>query len=89
MPDLVTVAAPDGAVAQVDGLTGRRYHARAGGLYDMHPADARALVADGGFRPSLGSPVRGGFECPCGFRPIFRLCSRCGRHITDNKEAAA
>lgn len=76
--DLVTVAAPDGAVAEVDGLTGRRYKARAGGLYDMHPTDARALLADGGFRPSLGSPTRGGYDCACGFRPIFRRCSRCG-----------
>jgi hypothetical protein len=85
MPDTVTVAAPDGAVAQVDGVTGHRYKARAGGLYDMHPADAKALLADGGFRPSLGSPTRGGYACRCGFRPVVRDCSRCGHHITDEE----
>lgn len=85
MADTVTVAAPDGAVAQVDGITGRRYKARAGGLYDMHPADARALLADGGFRPSLGGVTRGGYRCRCGFRPFIRDCSRCGHHISDEE----
>lgn len=86
MADTVTVAAPDGAVAQVDGVTGRRYQARSGGLYDMHPRDARALLASGGFTPTVGGPVtRGGFDCRCGFRPVFRDCSRCGHHITDEE----
>ena len=86
MQDLVTVAAPDSAVAEVRGVTGRDYRARAGGLYDMHPRDAAALLREGGFRPSLGSPARGGFPCPCGFHSLFRLCSRCGR--TNTKEHA-
>jgi hypothetical protein len=77
MSDLVTVAAPDGAVRQVRGVTGREYRSK-DGMYRMAPADARALLADGGFRPTLGTPSRGGFACPCGFRPLFRLCSRCG-----------
>lgn len=77
MSELVSVAAPDGAVKGVEGVTGRTYRSR-DGMYQMHPADARALVAAGGFRPTLGSPSKGGYDCPCGFRPIFRHCSRCG-----------
>jgi hypothetical protein len=61
----------------VEGMSGRAYRSQ-DGMFRMTPADAAALVKAGGFRPSLGSPSRGGFECPCGFRPIFRLCSRCG-----------
>jgi hypothetical protein len=75
--ELVTVAAPDGAVHGVEGMSGRQYRSR-DGMFRMSPSDAAALVQAGGFRPSLASPTRGGFECPCGFRPIFRLCSRCG-----------
>jgi hypothetical protein len=75
--ELVTVGAPDGAVHGVTGMSGREYRSQ-DGLYRMPKADAAALVKAGGFRPSLGSPVRGGFECPCGFRPVVRLCSRCG-----------
>ena len=73
------VAAPDGAVVEIDGVTGRRYKASRGGIYDnLHPADERALLAAGGFRPTLGSPTRGGYSCACGFKPVFRICSRCG-----------
>lgn len=79
MSDLVSVAAPDGAVRGVEGMSGRTYRSR-DGMYRMTPADAKALVQAGGFRPTLGSPARGGYECPCGFRPIFRTCSRCGHH---------
>jgi hypothetical protein len=75
--DLISVAAPDGAVHAVTGMSGRDYRSR-DGMYRMSPSDASALVKAGGFRPSLGGLVRGGFECPCGFRPLFRLCSRCG-----------
>lgn len=77
MSELVSVAAPDGAVHGVTGMSGREYRSQ-DGMYRMSPADARALVQAGGFRPSLASPARGGFECPCGFRPVVRLCSRCG-----------
>jgi hypothetical protein len=79
MPELVTVAAPDGAVGAVRGMSGREYRARRGGLYDMTPSDARALVQAGGFRPSLGSPRSGGFPCAtCGFASLFKRCSKCG-----------
>lgn len=82
------VAAPDAGCKQVDGLTGRRYTAR-DGIYDMHPRDARALIAEGGFAPSLsGVTARGlGWRCPaCRFGSFFRTCSRCGE--TCVKEAA-
>lgn len=77
MSELVTVAAPDGAVRAVRGVTGREYTST-DGMYRMAPTDARALLAEGGFRPSLASPTRGGYRCSCGFRPVVRQCSRCG-----------
>ena len=77
MSDLISVAAPDGAVHAVTGMSGRDYRSR-DGMYRMSPSDAAALVKSGGFRPSLAGVIRGGFDCPCGFRPLFRLCSRCG-----------
>jgi len=76
--DLVKVAAPDGRVREVDGVSGRRYKSR-DGMYQMSPRDAAALLKVGGFRPNLGGQVNGGYLCPCcGFRPYVRLCSRCG-----------
>jgi len=80
MPELVRVCAPDGAVREVDGLTGRRYKS-ADGVYQMAPADARKLVATGGFMPNLGgTPARtAGYRCHvCGFGSFFRRCGRCG-----------
>lgn len=74
------VIAPAKAVAEVDGVTGRRYKAR-DGVYDMAPRDARALIKAGGFLPSLaGTTSRAaGYRCPaCGFGSFFRCCSRCG-----------
>lgn len=78
MTALVRVAAPDTAVHAVEGMSGRTYRSR-DGMYEMTPSDARALVKAGGFRPTLGSPSRGGYPCACGFHSIFRHCSRCGR----------
>lgn len=78
MSELVTVAAPDGAVHGVTGMSGRDYRSQ-DGMYRMTPADARALVAAGGFRPSTAGRIRAsGFPCPCGFQSLFRMCSRCG-----------
>lgn len=83
------VVAPARAVAEVDGVTGRRYKAR-DGVYDMAPRDARALVKAGGFVPSLSGTTseRTGYRCPaCSFGSFFRRCSRCGgtceREATD------
>lgn len=78
--DPVRVAAPDGLVAEVDGVTGRRYKATGGGMYDMHPRDAAALVREGGFKPGVGlASGGGGYLCPsCGFKAVVRTCSRCG-----------
>lgn len=74
----VRLGAPDGRVAEVDGVTGRRYKATGGGMYTMHPADAAAFKREGAFVPTVGGVTRGGYECPCGFRPVVRSCSRCG-----------
>ncbi|MGH3376334.1 MAG: hypothetical protein ACRDP6_16495 [Actinoallomurus sp.] len=74
------VVAPARAVAEVDGLSGRRYKAR-DGIYDMSKRDAKALVKAGGFLPSLsGTTARAtGWRCPaCTFGSFFRRCSRCG-----------
>lgn len=71
------VVAPAKACLEVEGLSGRKYRAR-DGIYEMPSRDGKALVKAGGFLPSLGTPRTGGFGCPCGFRPIFRHCSRCG-----------
>lgn len=78
--DLVRVCAPDGAVREVDGLTGHRYRSP-DGAYLMRPADARKLVAVGGFVPSLAGITRRatGYRCHvCGFGTYFRRCGRCG-----------
>lgn len=78
MSDLVSVAAPDGAVHGVTGMSGREYRS-VDGMYRMSPSDAAALVKAGGFRPSIGGLVaRGGYPCGCGFQSLFRKCSRCG-----------
>jgi hypothetical protein len=64
----------------MDGVTGRRYRAN-DGLYDMHPVDAKAAVAYGGFWPSLSGTTRQGigYRCTeCGFGSYFAKCSRCG-----------
>src|SRR5690606_40589595 len=72
--ETVRVAAPGGAVRSVIGMSGREYRSR-DGMYEMSASDARALVKAGGFKPTLGSPTRGGYPCPCGFHSIFRRCS--------------
>lgn len=78
--DPVRVGAPDHLVAEVDGITGRRYKATGGGMYEMHPRDAAALVKAGGFTPGVGMALAGGgYQCPgCGFKAVVRTCSRCG-----------
>jgi hypothetical protein len=75
--DLVKVAAPDGRVREVDGVSGHRYRSR-DGMYEMAPRDAAALLKVGGFLPNLGGQVRGGYRCSaCGFGSFFRRC-KCG-----------
>ncbi|WP_327088540.1 hypothetical protein OIE66_40530 [Nonomuraea sp. NBC_01738] len=74
------VIAPAKTCVEVDGLSGRRYRAR-DGVYEMSERDGRALVAAGGFRPSLtGATSRAaGYRCPSdGFGSFFTTCSRCG-----------
>src|SRR5690348_13566616 len=87
MDDLVTVAAPDGAVAQYDiQSTGARYTARDGGLYDVPPRVAKLICQDGGFRPNVGGAVKRSLpNCSeCGFASYFVVCGRCGH---DRREA--
>lgn len=90
MSDMVRLGAPDGRVAEVDGVTGRRYRATGGGMYEMHPRDAKAFKAEGAFVPTIGGVTRGGYVCPnCGFRAVVRLCSRCGERCETDAERRA
>src|SRR5207302_7756453 len=76
------VAAPDKGCLEVDGVTGRRYRAR-DGIYNMTVRDGRALVAAGGFAPSLAGHTHStiGYRCTaCEFGSYFRICSQCGGH---------
>lgn len=85
------VAAPDRACLEVDGLSGRRHRAQAG-FYQMAARDGRALVAAGGFLPSLAGHTHSkiGYRCPgCGFGSYFRTCSRCGSTCQREDEADA
>lgn len=90
MSDMVRLGAPDGRVAEVDGVTGRRYRATGGGMYEMHPRDAKAFKAEGAFVPTIGGVTRGGYACPnCDFRAVVRLCSRCGERCETDAERRA
>lgn len=69
-------------IAQIDGLSGRRYGGnRPGQVFDMTPGDAAAVVKLGGALASLSGTTRRsiGYRCPgCGFGSCVRRCSRCG-----------
>lgn len=69
-------------VAQLDGLSGRRYGGNTPGrVFDVTPADARAVVKAGGALASeSGTTSRGlGYRCGgCGFGSFLITCSRCG-----------
>jgi len=81
----VTIAAPDGAVKELDMPSGRRYKARGGGMYDVAPSDAKYVLGIGGFKPNVGRTILAGPRCPhCGFASYFARCSRCG---TDRRNA--
>jgi hypothetical protein len=74
------------AVAQVDGLSGRRYGGNTSGrVFDMSPADAKAVVKLGGAMASLSGTTRRriGWRCPnCQFGSFLKRCSRCGGECT-------
>lgn len=92
MEDLVRVGAHDSRCVEVDGVTGRRYRAKDGGMYEMHPADAKALVREGGFKPGIGPgySAQGGYTCPRGHRNWIKTCGRCGNgQVSDNAERQA
>lgn len=69
----------DRGAREIDGVSGRRYTAR-DGVFDVHPADADALVQLGGAKCSTSGVARSrGYECrACGFRTYFKTCGRCG-----------
>jgi hypothetical protein len=74
------VATPARECVEMDGVTGRRYDFRKG-ITDVHPRDAKAIVAFGGFIPSMSGTTRAGlgFRCTaCGFGCYFSKCGRCG-----------
>jgi hypothetical protein len=79
--DQVTKVILSDSIAQVDGLSGRRYGGNTSGrVFDMTASDAAAVVKLGGTLASMsGTARRGlGFRCACGFRPFVKTCSRCG-----------
>ena len=70
-------------LAQIDSpATGTRYGGNTPGrVFDMDPADARAVVKAGGALASLAGAARrrDGYRCGrCGFGSFLRTCSRCG-----------
>lgn len=73
------------SVAQVDGLSGRRYGGNVPGrVFDMTPGDAAAVVKLGGAVASMSGTARRrlGWRCACGFGSFVRQCSRCGGECT-------
>ena len=78
------VATPNEKCVEIQGPTGRTYNFR-NGFQDVHPRDAKAIVAEGGFIPSMtGTTSAGvGYRCTgCGFGTWFTTCSRCGSSAT-------
>lgn len=74
------VCTPDARCVEIDGPSGRRYNFRRG-TADVSPRDAKAIVAEGGFIPSMAGTTSAsvGYPCSnCGFGSYFRRCSRCG-----------
>lgn len=74
------VCSPDSLCVEIDSsATGKRYNFRKG-IADVPDRDAKTILREGGFLPSLSGTAHsaGGFACKCGFRPFFRTCSRCG-----------
>jgi hypothetical protein len=73
------VCTPDSNCVEIDGPSGRRYNFRSG-MANVSDRDAKAIVAEGGFIPSLAGTSSAGVGYPCqtcGFRSYFRRCSRC------------
>lgn len=74
------VATPARECVEIDAPSGRRYNFRKG-ITDVSKRDAKAIVAYGGFIPSMAGTTRAGlgYRCTdCGFGSYFKRCSRCG-----------
>jgi len=73
---------PDGACLGIDVNTERGKTRYDGRIVDVdNPRHIRMLKAEGAFPADLGGVTRSaGFPCPCGFKSLFRRCSRCGRY---------
>jgi hypothetical protein len=74
------VCTPDSNCVEIDGPSGRRYNFRSG-MANVSDRDAKAIVAEGGFIPSMAGTTRAGigYRCTdCGFGCWFTRCSRCG-----------
>jgi hypothetical protein len=89
MEDLVRVGAHDFRCVEVDSSSGRRYKATDGGMYEMTPGDAAAMVREGGFKPGIGPgySAPGGHVCPKGHRNYLKTCGRCERDGGDQENA--
>jgi len=75
------MAVPDGACRGIDVRTETgtaRYNGRTFDVEDRR--HIRMLRDQGAFPADVGGVTRAaGFPCPCGFKSLFRRCSRCGR----------
>ncbi len=72
-------------VAQLDVGAHRYGGNRPGQVFDVTPAEARAVVAAGGAMASVaGTTARAiGYRCgACGFGSVIKVCSRCGQECT-------
>lgn len=76
---------PDDKCVQVDvplGM-GQRYSGQTIEVTDSN--HIRALRKAGYTVGDVGAPSRAaGFDCECGFKSFFRLCSRCGSECSKN-----
>lgn len=83
MEERVRVGVHDHRAVEVQGDSGRIYRPvpGSGGMYDLPPAEARAMLREGGFKPGIGGPAaasKGGHVCNrCGRHNFLPTCGRC------------
>lgn len=77
---MTRVAGHGSNVAEVEAPSGRLYRRDRQGMFNMTESDARAMVASGGFLPSMAGTTRAGlgYRCPsCGHGSFFKTCGKC------------